>query len=539
MMTTSPVLLKRNRFSVVLVATLACSLAACSTLPAYTRPDVDVPAHYAGSQAGAMNAPVSSSSSSSSGTQTANGWSLAAPADGTPRGPWWTVFNDEELNSLEARVDVSNQTVRKAVAQLEEARALVAYQRSGFFPTVSAGTSTMRYRTSQNIKHRSLAGVTEPDYSVGLNASWEPDLFGRVRDATVGTRDEAQATQADLDAVRLSVSADLAADYFDLRALDIQKKLLDDTVTAYAAALKIIQQQFQKGVVDASAVAQAQTQLESTRTQDTDIDVQRAQLQHAIATLIGEPASTFTIAPRTAAVSVPDIPPGLPSQLLERRPDIAAAERRVAAANAQIGEARAAYYPNLTLSASAGLESTFFAPWLTAPSLFWSLGAQIAGTLFDGGRRDAALEGAHAQYHGVVADYRQTVLVAFQQVEDQLSALTTLASEAQTQQLAAAAAARSLQLTTNRFNAGAVSYLDVVTAQTIALTNERAVDQIDARRIDASVQLMRALGGGWDRAVLDAAASTSPASTSPASASTASALATSALATSAPAGKPE
>jgi NodT family efflux transporter outer membrane factor (OMF) lipoprotein len=511
MMTTPPLFLKRNRARVMLAALLACSLAACSTLPAYTKPEVDVPARYAGTQAGIASATTSPRSSP---PQSTNGWSLAAPADATPRGPWWTVFNDDELNRLEARVDISNQTVKKAVAQLQAARAMVAYQRSGFFPTVGAGASTLRYRTSQNIKHRSLAGVTEPDYSVGLNASWEPDLFGRVRDATVGARDEAQASQADLDAVRLSVSADLAADYFDLRALDIQKKLLDDTVTAYAAALKIIQQQFQKGVVDASAVAQAQTQLESTRTQDTDIDLQRAQLQHAIATLIGEPASTFTIAPITAAVPVPDIPPGVPSELLERRPDIAAAERRVAEANAQIGEARAAYYPNLTLSASAGLESTFFAPWLTAPSLFWSLGAQIAGTLFDGGRRDAALQGAHAQYDGVVADYRQTVLVAFQQVEDQLSALTTLASEAQTQQLAAAAAARSLQLTTNRFNAGAVSYLDVVTAQTIALTNERTVDQIDARRIDASVQLMRALGGGWDRAVLASATSTSTTSAS-------------------------
>jgi NodT family efflux transporter outer membrane factor (OMF) lipoprotein len=494
MMTNLPMSRTHKSFSVARIATLAvafaATLAGCTTLPAYTKPDVVVPARYAGAPA----AP-----------QPAQGWALAAPADAAPRGPWWTVFNDDELNRLEAHVDVSNQTVKKAVAQLQQARSMVAYQRAGFFPTVTAGASALRYRTSQNIKHRSLAGVTEPDYLVGLNASWEPDLFGRVSDATVGARDEAQASQADLDAVRLSVSTDLAADYFDLRALDIQKKLLDDTVTAYAAALKIIQQEFQKGVVDASAVAQAQTQLESTRTQDTDIDVQRAQLQHAIATLIGEPASTFSIAPSTAAVPVPDIPPGLPSELLERRPDIAAAERRVAEANAQIGEARAAYYPNLTLSASAGLESTFFAPWLTAPSLFWSLGSQIAGTLFDGGRRDAALEGAHAQYNGVVADYRQTVLVAFQQVEDQLSALTTLTSEAQSQQLAASAAARSLQLTTNRFNAGAVSYLDVVTAQTIALTNERTVDQIDARRIDASVQLLRALGGGWDRTVLTSA----------------------------------
>ena len=273
-------------------------------------------------------------------------------------------------------------------------------------------------------------------------------------------------------------------------------------MTAYTDALNIVQEQLKDGAIDASAVAQAQTQLESTRTKDTDIDVHRAQLQHAIATLTGVPASSFALPLQVRDIALPRIPTGLPSQLLERRPDIAAAERRVAAANAQIGEAHAAFYPDLTLSATAGLESTFFAPWLTAPSLFWSIGAQLAGTLFDGGRHDAALKGANAQYDGAVADYRQTVLVAFQQVEDNLSALTVLASEADSQQRATSAAELSLKLTTNRYQAGAVSYLDVVTAQTIALTNERTADQIDARRVDASVQLLKALGGGWDRATL-------------------------------------
>ncbi|MBW8835264.1 MAG: efflux transporter outer membrane subunit, partial [Burkholderia sp.] len=315
-------------------------------------------------------------------------------------------------------------------------------------------------------------------------------------------RDNAQASEADLESVRLSIASDLALDYFDLRSLDRQKKLLDDSVTAYTAALKIVQQQLNDGAIDASAVAQAQTQLESTRTMDSDIDVQRAQLQHAIATLIGVPASSFALPQQVRDIALPQIPAGLPSQLLERRPDIAAAERRVAAANAQIGEAHAAFYPDLTLSATAGLESTFFAPWLTAPSLFWSIGSQLAGTLFDGGRRDAALKGANAQYDGAVADYRQTVLVAFQQVEDNLSALTTLASEADSEQRATSAAELALKLTTNRYQAGAVSYLDVVMAQTIALTNERTAEQIDARRIDASVQLLKALGGGWDRATL-------------------------------------
>ncbi|MBN3762081.1 efflux transporter outer membrane subunit [Burkholderia sp. Ac-20365] len=467
-----------------LVVAIAGALTACSTLPHYSQPQTAVPDHFA------------------SAPQASAGWTIAAPADAQPRGPWWTLYGDEELNRLEAQVDVSNQTVQMAVAQLQAARAMVDYQRAGYAPTVTAGTAAQRFRTSQNVVHKGLAGHTVPDFSAGVAASWEPDLFGRVKDATVNARDNAQASEADLQSVRLAVSADLATDYFDLRSLDRQKKLLDDSVKAYTAALGIVQQQLKDGAIDASAVAQAQTQLESTRTQDSDIDVQRAQLQHAIATLIGQPASSFSLPSKVETIALPQIPTGVPSQLLERRPDIAAAERRVAAANAQIGQARAAFYPDLTLSASAGLESSFFAPWLTASSLFWSLGSQLAGTLFDGGRRTAALKGATAQYDGTVADYRQTVLVAFQQVEDQLSSLDTLASEADSQQRAVSAADLSLKLTTNRYQAGAVNYLDVVTAQTIALSNERTAEQIDARRVDASVQLLKALGGDWNRAAL-------------------------------------
>ena len=455
------------------------ALAACSTLPPYSPPTVAVPTHYAGAPAAQP------------------GWHVAAPADAASRGAWWTVFNDTDLNALEARVDVSNQTVKKAVADLEQARATVNYQHAGFLPTVTAGVAQSRSRISQNKLGSSLAGKTTPDHQVGVTASWEPDVFGRVRDAVAGAQANADASAADLQAVKLSVTAELATDYFALRSLDTQKRLLDDTVRAYADALKLLQQQLAAGAIDASAVAQAETQLEATRTQDTDIDASRAQLQHAIATLVGENASTFALPPRVQAFDVPAIPAGVPSQLLERRPDIAAAERRVAAANAQIGEAHAAFFPDLVLSASAGLESGFFMPWLTAPSLFWSLGPQLVGTLFDGGRRSATLRGAHAQYDGEVADYRQTVLGAFQQVEDQLSALDALASEAASQRRANDAADLSLRLTTNRFNAGAVSYLDVVTAQTIALTNRRQADQIAARRMEASVGLLKALGGGW------------------------------------------
>ncbi|WP_175697462.1 efflux transporter outer membrane subunit [Burkholderia ambifaria] len=455
------------------------ALAACSTLPPYSPPTVAVPTHYAGAPAAQP------------------GWQVAAPADAASRGAWWTVFNDADLNALEARVDVSNQTVKKAVADLEQARATVDYQHAGFLPTVTAGVAQSRSRISQNKLGSSLAGKTTPDHQVGVTASWEPDVFGRVRDAVAGAQANADASAADLQAVKLSVTAELATDYFALRSLDTQKQLLDDSVRAYADALKLLQQQLAAGAIDASAVAQAETQLEATRTQDTDIDASRAQLQHAIATLVGENASTFALPPRVQAFDVPAVPAGVPSQLLERRPDIAAAERRVAAANAQIGEAHAAFFPDLVLSASAGLESGFFMPWLTAPSLFWSLGPQLVGTLFDGGRRSATLRGAHAQYDGEVADYRQTVLGAFQQVEDQLSALDALASEAASQQRATDAADLSLRLTTNRFNAGAVSYLDVVTAQTIALTNRRQADQIAARRMEAAVGLLKALGGGW------------------------------------------
>ena len=328
------------------------------------------------------------------------GWARhAAPADATPRGPWWTIFNDPVLNQLEARVDVSNQTVSKAVAQVQASALDGGLSACRLLPDhhrrCSRRSASGPRRTS-NV--RALAGKTVPDYSTGVSASWEPDLFGRVRDSVTGAQADAQASEADLEGVRLSMSADLAVDYFSLRSLDTQKKLLDDSVTAYAAALKLLQQQLDNGAIDASAVAQATTQLEATRTQDTDIDVTRAQMQHAIATLIGEPASTFTLPPNGSAVPPPAIPTGLPSQLLERRPDIAAAERRVASANAQIGVAHAAFFPDLVLSASAGLESTFFAPWLSAPSLFWSLGPQLVGTLFDGGKRTAT----PARRHGAI-----------------------------------------------------------------------------------------------------------------------------------------
>ncbi|MEK6348569.1 MAG: efflux transporter outer membrane subunit [Burkholderia sp.] len=477
-----------RKIAAALAAALAAlSLGACSTLPAYTRPSMTIPAAYAGAP------------------QAQAGWRVAAPADAAPRGPWWTVFGDVDLNGLEARVDVSNQTLRRAVADLDAARAAVDVQRAGWFPTITASGTPNRARVSQNKAGSSLAGKTTTDYVAGVSASWEPDLFGKIRDAVTNAKAAAAASEADVAAVRLAVCAQLATDYFSLRSLDTQQQLLDRTVTAYDRALKLLEQQLADGAIDASAVAQARTQYETARTQATDLGARRARLQHAIATLVGENASTFAIAPRVQALAVPAIPTGLPSQLLERRPDIAAAERRVAAANAQIGVARAAFYPDLTLGLGAGLESAAFAPWLTAPSLFWSLGPQLVGTLFDGGRRRAALHGATAQYDGSVADYRQTVLSAFQQVEDDLSTLKALASEADSARRAADAATLALTLTKNRFDAGAVSYLDVVTAQTIALSSQQQVDLIDAQRIAAAVDLTTALGGGWAGLGKDAA----------------------------------
>ncbi len=474
------------------VIAVAVALAACSTTAPYQAPTVEIPAHFAGQ-------PDSNASNASNPA-----WQVASPADAAPRGAWWTVFGDTELNTLEARIDVSNQSVRKALANLAEARATTDYQRAGFLPTITAGVAQDRYRTSANKQGSSLAGKTVPDYSMGVTATWEPDVFGRIRDEVTSANATAQASAADLEAVRLAMTAQLAVDYFNLRSLDAQQQLLDDSVSVYTRALAIVQDQLRNGAIDASAVAQAQTQLESTRTQARDIDVSRAQLQHAIATLIGEPASIFSLPPvpnaqaAQAGFKLPAIPAGLPSQLIERRPDIAAAERRVAAANAQIGAAHAAFFPNLVLSATAGLESSMFAPWLSAPSLFWSLGPQLVGTIFDGGKRSATLHAASAHYDGTVADYRQTVLTAFEQVEDNLSALQALADEFATQQRAAQAAQQALQLTTNRFNAGALSYLDVVTSQTIALTNQRDAVVIEGRRMTACVRLIEALGGTWN-----------------------------------------
>jgi len=475
---------------------LALLLAGCATGPAYVRPSVDVPGAFKERPADASAARPSSAAAAAAPQP---GWKPASPQDEQDRGAWWEIFHDESLNQLEARVTVSNQTIVKAVASLQQARAVVGQARSAYYPTVQAGIEPDRVRTSATVIGRQgLAGTTVWDNTAAFSASWEPDLFGKVGHAVEGAKAREQASAADLASVELSVHAELAVDYFDLRGVDTQTDLLQQTVVAFQAALDIATQRFEAGVASDSDVAFAQTQLQTARAQLIDLGVMRAQLEHAIATLIGESASTFNLPPNAAQLAPPDIPAGVPSQLLERRPDVAAAERLVAASNADVGSATAAFFPDLLLSLTGGLESGGFAQWASAPSRFWAVGVPLVGTLFDGGLRRQKLNGAKAMYDSAVADYRQVVLTSFQEVEDNLAALRVLAEESGAQDSAVSAAQHELDLALQRYQGGAVGYLDVVTAQSTALNNERTAIDIARRRLDASVLLVKAVGGLWE-----------------------------------------
>ena len=434
----------------------------------------------------------------------ADGWKVAQPGDHLPRGQWWVILGDPELHALEEQVAAANQNLKIAEARLREARALVRFNRAALFPTISAGVGISSIRDSANrpFLTPNVNTGSSGDLLFSLDMSYEIDLWGRVRRTVAAARNEAQATAADLETARLSLQAELAIDYFELRAADAQKQLLDETVKAFEAALRLTTNRFQGGAAPKSDVAQAQTQLDTTLAQATDVTVQRAQLEHAIATLIGKPPAAFSLSPRPLDTPPPDIPVGLPSQLLERRPDIAAAERRVAEANEQIGIAKAAYYPTLMLNASVGFEGSSFGNVLNASSLLWAVGASITQTIFDGGRRRATSDAARAAYDATVAGYRQTTLTAFQQVEDNLAALRILEQEAQQQRRAVESAQQSLQLFTNRYRGGVDNYLQVITAQTVTLSNQRNEIDILRRRMDASVLLVKALGGGWDVAEL-------------------------------------
>lgn len=428
-----------------------------------------------------------------------DGWKVAQPSDHLPRGPWWDMFGDPELHALEEQVVTANQDLKVAEARLREARAAVRFNRAALFPTISTsvGASSIKESAHQPFLPSGIHTGSSGDFLFSIDMSYEVDLWGRVRRTVASARHEAQATAADLETARLSLQAELAIDYFELRAADAQQQLLDETVKAFEAALRLTTNRYRGGAAPKSDVAQAQTQLDTTRVQATDIAVQRAQFEHAIAVLIGRAPAAFNLPPRPLDHRPPDIPVGVPSQLLERRPDIAAAERRVAAANEQIGIARAAYYPALVLNASVGFEGSTFGNFLNAPSLLWAVGTSISQTIFDGGRRRATSDAALASYDATVATYRQTTLTAFQQVEDNLAALRILDQEARQQRQAVESAQDSLQLFTNRYRGGVDNYLQVITAQTVALANQRNEIDILRRRVGASVLLVKALGGGW------------------------------------------
>ncbi|WP_109479008.1 efflux transporter outer membrane subunit [Paraburkholderia sp. C35] len=468
--------------SIVLALAGASVLAACTVGPDYKRPEAVTAATYKELE----------------GT----GWKTAEPADAHIRSSWWEVYDDLALNALEQQVASANQNVQAAQARFRAARAQVAQFRSQFFPVVTANGGYSRARSSENVKFKSTAGKTLDDWIVGADASWEPDLWGRVSRSVEGARASAQASAADAQSALLSMQAELATDYFELRGIDREQQLLNDTIAAYKEAVELTQNRYKGGIATDADVAQAQTQLRTTQAQSIDLGVQRAQLEHAIAILIGQTPSTFSL-PVAPLVAMPVIAPvGVPSTLLERRPDIASAERRMVNLNAQIGVATAAYYPNLILSMTGGLEATNFSQWLLAPARFWSLGPSLAGTLLDFGGRAAAKAEAQANYDEGVAQYRQTVLTAFGQVEDNIAALRVLEQEAQAQDDAVSAAQRSLAIVSNRYKNGAITYLDVVVAQTTALTNEREAVSIARRRMAASVALVKALGGGWDTTAL-------------------------------------
>jgi NodT family efflux transporter outer membrane factor (OMF) lipoprotein len=425
-------------------------------------------------------------------------------------GDWWTIFSDPQLNTLEQRVNVSNQNLKAAEAQFRQARAQLRYYRADYYPTITGGASATRAHSSENRQPRSttLSGRTFTDLMLPVTLSYQADVWGRVRKTVEANREQAQASAADLAAVNLAMHADLALDYFQARSLDAEEQLLNSTVADYQRALQLTQNRYQGGLASGLDVQQAQAQLDATRAQAIDVGVLRAQYEHAAATLVGTPAPSFTLPPLPLSMPPPDIPLGLPSELLERRPDVAGAERRVAAANAQVGIATSAYYPVLNLAASAGFESGSITTLISGPSLFWSAGPAAAATLFDVGRRRALSEQARAAYDQTVANYREIVLTGFQQVEDELNAISLLEQEAQVQGEAVAAAQKALATATNRYKGGVTSYLEVITAQNVALTNEVAAVNILGRRMAATVLLIQALGGGWNTSNLPSLAST-------------------------------
>ena len=472
-----------NRKAGLTALALTVLLASCTVGPKYTKPAVPTaPAYGEAAPAGYENTP---------------GWKAAEPNDSQLKGKWWETFGNSDLNALEEQVGPANQTLKVAEANFRQARAQIQYNRSNLYPTISAGAQISTDRTSGN-NPTGLPGRGYGNFVLPISVSWEPDLWGRVRRSITAAKELTQAAAADLQNVRLVLQTELAADYFEVRSLDAQKRLLDDTVVAYQRALTLTQNRYTGGVASKVEVEQAQTQLQQTQAQDIDLAVARAQFEHAIAVLTGRVPEGFHLPLAPLTQTPPAVPLGVPSLLLERRPDIAGAERRLASSNEEIGIAKAAFFPDLIISATGGFQAGSIVDWFTWPSRYWAVGPQLTQTIFDAGRRRAAVEGTEAAYDSNVANYRQTALAAFQEVEDNLSSLRILEQESAKQHDATQSAEASLQLSLNRYKGGLVTYLEVITAQSIALTNERTDVDLMRRRMDASVQLIKALGGGWN-----------------------------------------
>ena len=430
-------------------------------------------------------------------------WKPAQPNEQQLGGDWWEIFQDPQLDTLEQQINVSNQNLKAAVAQFQESRAALRYVRADYYPTVSVSPSAAREQYSTNRPASStLGGLTFNDFALPVNFSYQANAWGRVSHNVESYRDQAQASAADLAVVNLSLHATLAIDYFAARTLDAEQKLLQGTVAQYQQALELNEDRYSGGLASEVEVEQAKTILQTTRAQLVDVGVARSQYEHAVAVLAGKAPAEFSLPPLPLTTPPPPIPIGVPSELLERRPDIAAAERRVASANAQIGLAETAYYPLVNILGTGGFESGSITTLLQGPGAMWSIGASVAQTLFDGGRRRAATDEAKSSYSSSVASYRQTVLTSFQQVEDNLAALRILEQEAGVQGTAVEAAQRSLDLSTTRYQGGVTSYLEVITAQNAALSDELTTVNILGRRMASAVLLIEAIGGGWDRSSL-------------------------------------
>jgi NodT family efflux transporter outer membrane factor (OMF) lipoprotein len=464
-------------------------LSGCMVGPNYSRPSVPMAPAF-------KEAPPASFKGD-------DGWKVSQPSDAQLKGNWWELFGDPQLNALEARVEGANQTLKMADANFRAARANIGYYRASEAPTIGVAPSISAVRDSANQPYLSKTIVNngEGNFSLPLELDYEIDLWGRIRRQVTAAREQAQTSAADLANTRLSLHAEVVIDYMEVRSADAQIKLLNDTVKAYTDAVNLTRDRYEGGVSPLSDLTQARTQLDSARVLETDISVTRAQYEHAIAILVGVPPAQFSLAPTPLNLNppkMPDIPGTLPSQLLERRPDISASERQMAAANEQIGIAQAAFYPTLSLSAVAGLQGTSALNWFNWPSRFWAVGPSFSETLFDAGRRRSVRTMASANYDATVANYRQTTLTAFQQVEDNLAALRILDVEAQQQHESTDSAELSLDLSQTRYEGGADTYLQVITWQTAALNNERNDIDIMRRRMEASVVLIKALGGGWN-----------------------------------------